>query len=202
MISSMLEPASRFSKTVATGIRVSRNTQAPLRLSGTLSTAGQFDQSRLAMLELLLSGYAKTTEKLPPWQFQRARAPKASTTVQRVPCHHRRQRDHHTRQPNRRPRGRAIRWRPLLQAVQPVIVPIEPLLVDLGYVQQTRNALHDFAQAPVALSVFRGKLSVFRGKLFVCLRHVLSRLAVLGHHQFHALGEGLVTLGQPLQSLV
>src|SRR5271157_5472357 len=46
MISSMLEPTSRFSKTVATGIRVSRNTHAPLRLSGTLSTAGHCDQSR------------------------------------------------------------------------------------------------------------------------------------------------------------
>src|ERR1035438_481326 len=64
MISSMLEPASRFSKTVVTGIRVSRNTQAPLRLSGTLSTAGQFDQSRLAILELLTfrvrQNYGKT----------------------------------------------------------------------------------------------------------------------------------------------
>jgi hypothetical protein len=37
---SMLEPASRFSKTVATGMRVPRNTHAPLRLSATLSTAG------------------------------------------------------------------------------------------------------------------------------------------------------------------
>src|ERR1700676_5169865 len=50
MISSMLEPASRFSKTVATGIRVPRNTHAPLRLSATLSTAGHWDQSRVAML--------------------------------------------------------------------------------------------------------------------------------------------------------
>src|ERR1700675_622347 len=49
MISSILDPASRFSKTVATGIRVSRNTHAPLRLSGTLSTAGHCDQSRVAM---------------------------------------------------------------------------------------------------------------------------------------------------------
>lgn len=37
------------SKTVATGMRVSRNTHAPLRLSGTLSTAGHWDQSRIAM---------------------------------------------------------------------------------------------------------------------------------------------------------
>src|ERR1700675_51971 len=49
MISSILDPASRFSKTVATGTRVSRNTHAPLRLSGTLSTAGHCDQSRVAM---------------------------------------------------------------------------------------------------------------------------------------------------------
>src|ERR1017187_2976665 len=80
MISSMLEPASRFSKTVATGIRVSLNTHAPLRLSGTLSTAVQFDQSRLAMLELLLSGYAKTAEKLPLEQFQRTHAPSNAFT--------------------------------------------------------------------------------------------------------------------------
>src|SRR5208282_1309504 len=51
MISSMLEPASRFSKTVATGIRVLRNTHAPLRLPATLSTAGHCDQSRAAMFE-------------------------------------------------------------------------------------------------------------------------------------------------------
>src|ERR1700679_853088 len=54
----MLEPTSRFSKTVATGIRVSRNTQAPLRRSGTLSTAGHCDQSRAAMGILLPSGEA------------------------------------------------------------------------------------------------------------------------------------------------
>src|SRR5260370_347644 len=59
MISSILEPASRFSKTVATGIRVSRNTHAPLRLSGTLSTAGHCDQSRGAMFfpPLILTFY-------------------------------------------------------------------------------------------------------------------------------------------------
>src|ERR1039457_2265210 len=49
MISSMLEPASRFSNTVDTGILVSRNTHAPLRLPGMLSTAGHWDQSRLGM---------------------------------------------------------------------------------------------------------------------------------------------------------
>ena len=43
-----VEPASRFSKTVATGMRVSLKTHAPLRRSGTLSTAGHCDQSRLA----------------------------------------------------------------------------------------------------------------------------------------------------------
>jgi hypothetical protein len=64
-----------------------------------------------------------------------------------------------------------------LQVVQPVIVPIESLLVDFGYVQQTRDALHDFAQAPVALPVLYG-------------------------HQLHALGECFVPLCQPLQSPV
>ena len=43
----MSEPASRFSNTVATGIRVSLNTQAPLRRSGTLSTAWHCDQSSI-----------------------------------------------------------------------------------------------------------------------------------------------------------
>src|ERR1039457_368217 len=87
MISSILEPASRFSKTVATGIRVSRNTHAPLRLSGTLSTAGHCDQSRLAILELLPLGYAKSTEKLPPGQRQRTPAWKgASVEVVNAGC--------------------------------------------------------------------------------------------------------------------
>src|ERR1700761_2658465 len=45
----MLEPTSRFSKTVDTGIRVPLNTHAPLRRSGTLSTAEHWDQSRVAM---------------------------------------------------------------------------------------------------------------------------------------------------------
>src|SRR5271166_2234287 len=49
MISSMLAPASRFSNTAETGIRVSRKTHAPLNLSATLSTAGHWDQSRVAM---------------------------------------------------------------------------------------------------------------------------------------------------------
>src|ERR1700685_4544998 len=39
VISSMGAPASRFSNTADTGIRVSRNTHAPLNLPGTLSTA-------------------------------------------------------------------------------------------------------------------------------------------------------------------
>src|SRR3984893_5793334 len=49
MISSMVAPASRFSNTADTGIRVSRNTHAPLSLPGTLSTAGHWDQSRTAI---------------------------------------------------------------------------------------------------------------------------------------------------------
>jgi len=45
---------SRFSKTVATGIRVPRKTHAPLRLPGTLSTTGHCDQSSAAIANLLL----------------------------------------------------------------------------------------------------------------------------------------------------
>ena len=41
---------SGLSNTTETGVRVSRNTQAPLRLPGMLSTAGHCDQSRLAMI--------------------------------------------------------------------------------------------------------------------------------------------------------
>src|ERR1035437_11073321 len=52
----------------------------------------------------------------------------------------------------------------LMQVVQPVIVPIEPLLVDLGYVQQTRDEIHAFTQTLVALFVFHGDLPVLRGK--------------------------------------
>jgi hypothetical protein len=40
-------PGFEVLKTVETGIRVSLNTQAPLRLPGMLSTAGHCDQSRL-----------------------------------------------------------------------------------------------------------------------------------------------------------
>src|SRR5713101_10181787 len=59
MISSMVAPASRFSKTADTGMRVSRNTHAPLNLPGTLSTAEHWDQSRVAMFRppLLLTFY-------------------------------------------------------------------------------------------------------------------------------------------------
>jgi hypothetical protein len=49
MTSSTLKPASKFSNTVATGIRVSLNTHAPLTLPGMLSTAGHWDQSRFAI---------------------------------------------------------------------------------------------------------------------------------------------------------
>src|SRR5271157_4779954 len=50
----MVAPASRFSNTADTGIRVSRNTHAPPSLPGTLSTAGHWDQSRVAMFLALL----------------------------------------------------------------------------------------------------------------------------------------------------
>jgi hypothetical protein len=49
-ISSIVAPASRFSNTAETGIRVLRNTHAPLSRPGTLSTAGHCDQSRVDIL--------------------------------------------------------------------------------------------------------------------------------------------------------
>jgi hypothetical protein len=55
MISSMLAPASRFSKTVATGMRVPLKTQAPLTFPGMLSTDGHWDQSSADMKGLLPS---------------------------------------------------------------------------------------------------------------------------------------------------
>jgi hypothetical protein len=39
----------RFSNTTETGVRVPRNTQAPLLLPGTLSTTGHCDQSMLVI---------------------------------------------------------------------------------------------------------------------------------------------------------
>src|ERR1700690_4184734 len=57
---SMLAPASRFSKTVATGIRVPRKAQAPLTLPGTLSTAGHCDQSIGAIVNLRLAILAQS----------------------------------------------------------------------------------------------------------------------------------------------
>src|SRR5262249_42890451 len=51
-----VRPSSKFSKTAATGIRVPRNTHAPLTFPGTLSTAGHFDQSsNIATLSLVNS---------------------------------------------------------------------------------------------------------------------------------------------------
>jgi predicted nuclease of predicted toxin-antitoxin system len=49
MTSSMVMPSSMFSKTTATGVRVPRNTQAPLTLPGMLSTTGHYDQSSEAI---------------------------------------------------------------------------------------------------------------------------------------------------------
>src|SRR3954471_17806049 len=51
--SSMVTPSSRFSNTMETGIRVPRNTHAPLTFPGTLSTAGHWDQSSAAIFVLL-----------------------------------------------------------------------------------------------------------------------------------------------------
>src|SRR5450432_723443 len=56
--------SSRFSNTVATGIRVSLNTHAPLRLPGMLSTAGHCDQSRVAVAIILHSFYQGTPNPL------------------------------------------------------------------------------------------------------------------------------------------
>src|ERR1035438_7089105 len=47
--SSMLIPASRFSKRTFAGVRVPRSTHAPLTLPGTLSTAGHCDQSSIVI---------------------------------------------------------------------------------------------------------------------------------------------------------
>jgi hypothetical protein len=49
VISSADIPASRFSNTVCTGIRVPRKTHAPLTFPGMLSTAAYCDQSRVAV---------------------------------------------------------------------------------------------------------------------------------------------------------
>src|ERR1700685_2004050 len=57
MISSIEAPTSKLSNTTETGVRVSRNTHAPLRLPGMLSTAGHCDQSRFAMFFPLSSSY-------------------------------------------------------------------------------------------------------------------------------------------------
>src|SRR5947208_1442999 len=69
VISSTVAPASRFSNTAETGMRVSRNTHAPLSLPGTLSTARHWDQSRIAMflppfiLNLLPRSHDNATRK-------------------------------------------------------------------------------------------------------------------------------------------
>jgi hypothetical protein len=69
--SSIAMPSSRFSKTTATGVRVPLNTQAPLTLPGTLSTAGHSDQSshRLCHLRPFVVG------REPPAVAERATGP-------------------------------------------------------------------------------------------------------------------------------
>jgi hypothetical protein len=59
-MSLIVAPASRFSNTADTGIRVSRNTHAPPSRPGTLSTAGHWDQSRRAILLSSLQGNSTT----------------------------------------------------------------------------------------------------------------------------------------------
>jgi hypothetical protein len=59
LMSSMLAPASIFSKIAETGIRVPRGTHAPLTLPGTFSTAGHCDQSRFAIRHPYFKGIVK-----------------------------------------------------------------------------------------------------------------------------------------------
>jgi hypothetical protein len=57
MMSLIEAPSSKLSNTTATGIRVFRNTAAPLRLPRTLSTPGHCDQSSFAIFVPFLSSY-------------------------------------------------------------------------------------------------------------------------------------------------
>jgi len=59
--SSMVIPSSRFSKTVATGMRVPRKTHATLTFPGTLSTTGHCDQSSPTMAVLPVQLYPRLT---------------------------------------------------------------------------------------------------------------------------------------------
>jgi hypothetical protein len=52
-------------------------------------------------------------------------------------------------------------------------VLIESPLVDLRYVQQTRDAFHDFAQSPVALPILYGRQLNGLGERFVPLGQTL-----------------------------
>jgi hypothetical protein len=56
----MVMPSYMFSKTTATGVRVPRNTQAPLTLPGMLSTMGHCDQSSEAIDALLQASSGRT----------------------------------------------------------------------------------------------------------------------------------------------
>src|SRR5450432_3457361 len=92
-------------------------------------------------------------------------------------------------------RARQSKWRLLLLSLQVV----QALLVDFGYVQQTRNALGHlvqyFVQALIALLQALVALLVFYSQAAVAL-------LVFQSHQLHALRECFMPLGQPLQSLV
>src|SRR5277367_766503 len=59
-ISLTVAPTSRLSNTTETGVRVSRNTHAPLRLPGMLSTEGHCDQSRAGIFSpsVIVAGQA------------------------------------------------------------------------------------------------------------------------------------------------
>jgi hypothetical protein len=65
MTSAIVAPASRFSKTVFAGILVPRKSHAPLTLPGMLSTAGHWDQSRVAILFAFLHHGSRSATPLP-----------------------------------------------------------------------------------------------------------------------------------------
>src|SRR5947208_567595 len=62
----MVIPSSRFSNTAETGIRVPRNTHAPLIFPGTLSTAEHFDQSRADITFIPAASFCSHASKLRP----------------------------------------------------------------------------------------------------------------------------------------
>jgi len=90
IMSSRLAPASRFSKIVATGMRVPRSTQAPLTLPGTLSTAAHCDQSSAAIRLFQCPTFSRQTQWLRPsrflvWHSDASGCPRLSPPMQSTP---------------------------------------------------------------------------------------------------------------------